>query len=319
MSNESIRKNFAILLENVYTNGYRAPELPVVGLDYNENTPDDADPTSTLTNILNDILVAAPNNQEIQELVSKAKQLANNQDGVTNTGLVQQPIEDVPKLEMSENIGEINPTAPIITNGETTPWECQRSDEYDCRDDTSTEIASLLVTIGHILQNARLIPSKFDVPMIIKYINNTFASQTPQDMNALYESLNLDEGKIGKGLAALGLSAASMFSGGNAQASDVNNLQKKNQTSNVETTLDIKTNIAIRSNAYKVANFLLRNNNDKEKINDIVNILIPVAINVLSNQLTVEKANTILTQKLQLDDSGKKIVNVYLNSLKKLS
>ncbi|MFW6130758.1 MAG: hypothetical protein ACOC56_06180, partial [Atribacterota bacterium] len=84
----------------------------------------------------------------------------------------------------------IDPNRPIVTSGETTPFGTERADQinYEIKDDNISEVASLLVTIGHILQSQRLIPSKFDIPLILKFINHNFGDSSSEQMQTMYES-----------------------------------------------------------------------------------------------------------------------------------
>lgn len=226
MSTDNLKKDLHKLFESGYSQGYgnRMPELPVVGLDYQEHEPlvapeggpeqvIDSANTEQVINMLNDIIVAAPGNTEVQGLIGKAKNLLNGVDD-DREGVVQpnQAIPDETSVEMDPTLGDaaqemeesavvdnppgsVNPIEDEMTSGETNVVGAEpRSDmgcpspDYDSRDDNMAEIASLLVTVGHILQSARMIPSKFDVPMVVKYINQNFGQQTPEDMQAMYES-----------------------------------------------------------------------------------------------------------------------------------
>jgi hypothetical protein len=93
----------------------------------------------------------------------------NNQEPVDNVI----PSDDVPP----------STDQTIVTNGETTPIDEPRPDvaasnsgvapEGDC----NAEIASLLITIGYILQTQGIIGDKFNTQDILSHLNTNFGGQ----------------------------------------------------------------------------------------------------------------------------------------------
>lgn len=347
--------------------GNQTPELPVVGMDYQEHEPliapesgpenviDDKN-DEQLINMLNDILVAAPGNTEVQGIISKAKDLINGVDDEREG--VDQPDEEIPdeptvdmdptfgaqspegaggaaqgmaESEVVDNPpGSVDPLAGEMTSGETLPMGANRVDgaemgcpspDYDSRDDNMAEIASLLVTIGHILQSARHIPSKFDVPMVLKYINQNFGQQTPDDMQAMYESYNMEEGKLGKGLAALGMAGAAM-AGGNAPAAEkgvpVQTDGNRTETSITNVSLDPQTMINLRMLTQRIVAKYIMVEDDPTQLGRDVTILMGVATQVLANGLDVESAMKRVPPSMRQDPKQETVLRKYFDYISKL-
>lgn len=220
----NFRKKIQKLCEmNNFRSGFgnQIPQMPVVGMDYDEGPiePPEGGPEETLENnenkelinIINDIIVAAQNNPEVQTLANKAKEFITSDDSEIEindfenneeestvdmdqfTGAGPDYVGGAQGMAEAEQVDQepIDPNRPIETSGETLPFGTERSDvNYEVKDDNISEIASLLVTIGHILQSERLIPNKFDIPMIIKFINHNFQNSSPEQIQTMYESKN---------------------------------------------------------------------------------------------------------------------------------
>lgn len=212
---DDFRENIKKLFENYgFRGGYMNREMPVIGMDYSEPQPTPVEAPEggveaaeeevedkQIMDILNDLMVAVQGNPEATELVSKAKDVltANGQGGLPGQPgpelsqpqpePVEPPQGEMPIREVEQQ--PVDPTAGNVTSGETLPMGTPRSDDlsYEGRDDTKAEIASILATIGHILQSDRMIPNKFDIPLVIKYINHNFSTETPETMQGLCESV----------------------------------------------------------------------------------------------------------------------------------
>ena len=102
-------------------------------------------------------------------------------------------VEPVSDQNTEFPVDSVEPTEPVSTSGETLPFGAERADEYEGRDDVANELASLLVTMGHILHKERLIPNKFDVPLVLDYLNHTFATMQPAQVQSMNESFVLEE------------------------------------------------------------------------------------------------------------------------------
>lgn len=92
------------------------------------------------------------------------------------------PEED---LETQHN-PQVDPNRPVVTSGETTVAGDSREDyAMEMGQDTNIEeVGSLIITIGHILQQSNLVSDKYNVAEILDYLNHNFeVPESPTEEN----------------------------------------------------------------------------------------------------------------------------------------
>jgi len=194
-----------------YRNGFAGgrDELPVIGMDYNEDPvsapspetePGENVPDQTQINeIITDLEEMNKDDPNALAKLEQLRSIVEVPSGVEGVEQIEGPDEfnpytsvqppSIAREQRDHQEGQADPTKPITTHGETMPYGMERSDEVDYTglDDSLGEIASLLVTIGHILKKDRIIPNKFEVPMILNYLNHNFSEKTPDQIGNLCE------------------------------------------------------------------------------------------------------------------------------------
>lgn len=216
---EEFRHNLRKLMEfNTFRGGFgKNEDMPVHGVDYNEQfhetddgpdqelevSPDDQQNDVILLKHHAEDALEALNSSELDVATASLHDILEITEKMTSelpddlqagVGKVEECGMCEPDSQENDRfpVGSADPHKDYVSTGETTPFGMERSDDVDYvgRDDTKAEIASLLVTIGHILQKDRLVPNKFEMPMIMEYLNRTFTNQKPEDMQHMYESFN---------------------------------------------------------------------------------------------------------------------------------
>jgi len=289
-------------------NGYGTKQMPVIGADYKEEPikdvykNEDEQNTEKVLNILNDLLVKVQGNIEAQNLISQAKNiLTGNVSPVVGQPQEPENPEEINEQACPNQLPIEQPTIPISVDNEPQ--------EYNERNDTQSEIASLLVTIGHILHSDRLIPNKFDIPFILKYLNQTFANQSPENIQSLYESLQ--EGKFGKALSGLGIAAASLASSQSAPAAEKHmpTTEPIRQETVVDANLDTQTSIQIRVGANKLSKTLVQGSREQSMLANRLSVL---GAGVASKKISVEDAtNNILKAVPSLESQRNNIIKYF--------
>jgi hypothetical protein len=126
---------------------------------------------------------------ELDRMSHENEENEENEEPMTEDMMCSMP--DFPGPEKDIQIGSVDPLKPIMTAGETAPMGVERQDEYNVRDDTMSEIASLLVTMGHVLQKDRIVPDKFDIPKILEYLMHNFQENSMSMQGSMYEERSL--------------------------------------------------------------------------------------------------------------------------------